>query len=178
MKFFCPMLLLIALCSALTATAADSAFETAFRASLLKSFDEATGKILSLADAIPEAKYGWRPMEGVNSVRDVLVHVTETHYSLAERLGRKPPADIDRQKIGAAMQTKAGSIAATKQSIKFIREVLAEIPAEDLLPEVNVFGAKAPRLRIALLPVDHAHEHLGQLIAYARINHITPPWSK
>lgn len=178
MKIFCLVLLLIGLCSALTATAADSAFETAFRASLLKSFDEATGKILSLADAIPEAKYGWRPMEGVNSVRDVLVHVTETHYSLAERLGRKPPADIDRQKIGAAMQTKAEAIAATKQSIKFIREVLAEIPAEDLLPEVNVFGAKAPRLRIALLPVDHAHEHLGQLIAYARINHITPPWSK
>jgi len=22
------------------------------------------------------------------------------------------------------------------------------------------------------------HEHLGQLIAYARTNHIVPPWSK
>jgi hypothetical protein len=22
------------------------------------------------------------------------------------------------------------------------------------------------------------HEHLGQLIAYARMNHIVPPWSK
>ena len=22
------------------------------------------------------------------------------------------------------------------------------------------------------------HEHLGQMIAYARMNHIVPPWSK
>ena len=29
-----------------------------------------------------------------------------------------------------------------------------------------------------MLPVDHAHKHLGQLIAYARMNHIVPPWSR
>ena len=162
MRIFPPTLVLLGLFSVLTATAADTAFEAAFRTSLLKSFDEATGKILSLADAIPEAKYGWRPMEGVNSVREVLVHVTETHYALADRLGTKPPAGLDPQKLGATMQTKAEAIAASQQSIKFMRKVLAEIPAEDLMPEVNVFGAKAPKLRVALLPVDHAHEHLGQ----------------
>jgi hypothetical protein len=26
--------------------------------------------------------------------------------------------------------------------------------------------------------VTHLHEHLGQLIAYARSNKVTPPWSK
>jgi len=77
-----------------------------------------------------------------------------------------------------AMVTKAGALAATQQGIKYIRDVLAEIPAEKLLPEVNVFGSKAPQLRVAMLPVDHAHEHLGQLIAYARMNHIVPPWSR
>lgn len=178
MKYFRPLLAFLGLFSALTVTAADSAFETAFRTSLLKSFDEATSKIISLADAIPESKYGWRPMEGVKSVREVLVHITETHYSLAERLGTKPPDGVNSQKIGAEMQTKAEAIARTKQSIKFMRDVLAEIRSEDLLPEADVFGAKAPKLRIALLPVDHAHEHLGQLIAYARINNVTPPWSK
>jgi hypothetical protein len=25
---------------------------------------------------------------------------------------------------------------------------------------------------------EHCHEHLGQLIAYARMNGVTPPWSK
>ena len=158
--------------------AAESSFESAYRASLLQSFGEASGKILNLAEAFPENTYGWRPMEGVNSVRDVLVHVTETNYALAERLGTKPPAGIDRKKIGASMLTKADAIAATRRSIEFMKTVLGAVPPEGLISEVTVFGAKVPKLRVTLLPLDHAHEHLGQLIAYARMNHIVPPWSK
>lgn len=157
---------------------ADTAFESAFRTSLLKSFEEASGKILQLADAFPESNYGWRPMEGVNSLREVLVHVTETNYALAERLGMSPPAGIDRRKVSETMHSKATAIAAVKRSIEHMKQVLMTVPAEGLLPEVNVFGSKVPKLRVALLPVDHAHEHLGQLIAYARMNRIVPPWSK
>ena len=178
MKTLRSILFLTALALALSANAADEAFEAAFRTSLLKSFNEASGKILALAEAIPEASYGWRPMEGVNSVRDVLVHVTETNFSLGSRLGGKPPVGADRKAVGNAMKTKADAIAMTKQGMDYIRDILATVPAAELLPEVNVFGSKAPKLRVALLPVDHAHEHLGQLIAYARMNRIVPPWSK
>ncbi len=178
MKFLRSILLFAGVSFALGAKAADGSFEGAFRASLLKSFNEASGKILALAEAIPEASYGWRPMEGVTSVREVLVHVTETNFSLGARLGGKPPSGIDRKAVGDAMKTKAEALAVTKQSMDYIRDILATIPAADLLPEVNVFGSKAPKLRVALLPVDHAHEHLGQLIAYARMNRIVPPWSK
>ena len=172
------VLVLISFWSVLAAASAGDAFPGAFRASLLKSFDEASGKILRLASEFPEDKYGWRPMEGVNSVREVLVHITETNYSLAEQLGAKAPEGVDRRNLGPAMQRKDAAIAETKKGIGFIRKVLEEIPADDLLPEVTVFGAKLPRLRVAMLPVDHAHEHLGQLIAYARMNRIVPPWSK
>lgn len=177
-KLFCLAGLFASLWTAVPAVAADSEFEAAFRTSLLRSFDEASGKLLRLAEAIPEANYGWRPMEGVSTVRDVLVHVTETNLMLGNRLGTKPPAGLDRKTVGASMKTKADAIAVTKQSMDFVRGVLANIPAAELLPEVDVFGKKAPKLRVALLPVDHAHEHLGQLIAYARMNRITPPWSK
>ena len=170
--------LIFGLLAACPSFAAESEFEAAFRTSLLRSFDEASGKILRLAEAIPEANYGWRPMDGVGTVRDVLVHVTETNLMLGNRLGTKPPAGLDRKTVGAAMKTKAEAIALTKQSMDFMRGVLANVPPADLLPEVDVFGKKAPKLRVALLPVDHAHEHLGQLIAYARMNKIAPPWSK
>jgi len=155
---------------------AESAFESAVRTSLLKSFDDASVKILRLAEAIPEETYAWRPMEGVASVREVLVHIAATNYSLAERLGTK--AGVERKTLGDSMRSKADALSATKKSMDLIREVLTRIPAEDLIPEVTVFGSKAPKLRVALLPVDHAHEHLGQLIAYARMNRIVPPWSK
>jgi hypothetical protein len=32
--------------------------------------------------------------------------------------------------------------------------------------------------QIAVFIGGDLHEHLGQLIAYARMNHIVPPWSK
>ncbi len=178
MKTVHRILSLVGLWSLLAVGQADDAFSKAFRTSLLKSLDDASGKLVSLADAIPEDKYDWRPMDGVNSVREILVHVTETNYSLAERLGAKTPPGIDRGNMGPSMKTKAQAIAATKEGIGFIRKVLTEIPVEELLPEVNVFGSNLPKLRVAMLPVDHAHEHLGQLIAYARMNHIVPPWSR
>jgi hypothetical protein len=76
---------------------------------LLRSLDKASGKILRLAVAIPEAHYGWRPMDGVGTVRDVLVHVTETNLMLGNRLGTKPPAGLARTTVGAPMNTAASS---------------------------------------------------------------------
>ena len=76
---------------------------------MLRSFDKASGKILRLAVAIPEAHYGWRPMDGVGIVRDVLVHVTETNLMLGNRLGTKPPAGLARKTVGAGMNTAASS---------------------------------------------------------------------
>ncbi len=178
-KTTCAVAALAGLFAMLTpAPAADSAFEAAFRTSLLKSFNDASGKILSLAEAIPDANYGWRPMEGVSSVQEILMHVTETNLNLGAKLGGKPPAGLERKTIRSTMKTKAEALTVTKQGMQFIREVLTAIPAAELLPEVNVFGSQAPRMRVAFLPADHAHEHLGQLIAYARMNRIVPPWSK
>ena len=178
MKPIRSLLFLAGVSLALGAHAADQPFEAAFRTSLLKSFNEASGKILALAEAVPEEKYAWRPMEGVSSVREVLVHVAETNFTLGARLGGKPQAGVDRKAVGESMKTKAAALAVTKRSMDYIREILGTVPAAELLPEVNVFGSKAPKLRVALLPVDHAHEHLGQLIAYARMNRVVPPWSK
>jgi hypothetical protein len=66
-------------------------------------------QILRLAVAIPEAHYGWRPMDGIGTVRDVLVHVTETNLMLGNRLGTKPPAGLARTTVGAPMNTAASS---------------------------------------------------------------------
>jgi len=159
-------------------SAADTAFEAAYRTSLLKSFDEASGKILALAEAIPEKDFGWRPMDGVSSVSEVLVHVTETNLFLGTMLGAPASTALDAKTVGAAMKSKASALAMTKQGMDYIRGVLATVPAADLIAEINIFGTQAPKLRAALLPSDHAHEHLGQLIAYARSNKIVPPWSR
>jgi hypothetical protein len=43
---------------------------------------------------------------------------------------------------------------------------------------MTVFGRKTTAQSTWILTVTHLHEHLGQLIAYARSNNITPPWSR
>jgi hypothetical protein len=43
---------------------------------------------------------------------------------------------------------------------------------------LDVFGQKTTNRGLWISTVTHLHEHLGQLIAYARSNKVTPPWSK
>jgi hypothetical protein len=40
-----------------------------------------------------------------------------------------------------------------------------------------MLGRKTTLRDVCLTMVSHMHEHLGQSIAYARANHITPPWT-
>jgi len=178
MKKTSTLLLIASLLLPLSVLAEDTPFQAGFRDSLLKSYDDATGKIMQLADAIPEDKYGWRPMDGVNSVQEVLQHVTQANLGIGGMLGAKAPAGLDRKTVGAAMKTKADAIATTKSAIDAVREALATIPANQLMEEVDFFGGKAPKFRVVMILVGHEHEHLGQLIAYARSNHVVPPWSK
>ncbi len=177
MKSFRTLAGLAGLLVALVASA-DPAFESAYRGTLLKSYDGAEEKFLALAEAIPESDYAWRPMAGVNSVREILVHVTEANLFLLGRLGGKIPAGVDPKALGASMTTKAAAIGVTRQVIGAMHERLATIPLGELTEEIKFFGATTPKMGVAAQAVDHAHEHLGQLIAYARANHVTPPWSK
>ncbi|MEM9143273.1 MAG: DinB family protein, partial [Bacteroidota bacterium] len=53
------------------------------------------GQVIQLAEAFDEGQYDWRPSEGVNSVREALLHVAGANYFLATKLGFAPPADVD-----------------------------------------------------------------------------------
>ena len=41
----------------------------------------------------------------------------------------------------------------------------------------KLFGRDNTYGGVKLLIITHLHEHLGQSIAYARTNKVTPPWS-
>ncbi len=61
------------------------------RGEVLEQFNEAANKLVQLAEAIPQAKYTWRPMDGVRSVSEVLLHVAGSdEYQLAA-VGVKAP---------------------------------------------------------------------------------------
>ncbi|MBI2835965.1 MAG: DinB family protein [Acidobacteria bacterium] len=149
--------------------------KTGIRAELIGQLDEAQSKLVELAQAMPADKYGWRPGPGVRSVSEVYMHVAGGNYMLLNFVGVKPPSGMSREM--EKISDKAKVIENLKQSFEHVRRALINTPDADLDRGVKMFGQDTTVRGAYLLVVTHAHEHLGQAIAYARTNGIVPPWT-
>jgi uncharacterized damage-inducible protein DinB len=147
-----------------------------FRADFLEDLDEVQDKIMRLAAAVPAEKYPWRPAPGIRSVSEVYMHIAGGNYFLSTFLGVQPPADIPNnlEKI----TDKAAIAAELKRSFEHLRKVVANESDADLDKATNMFGKPATHRFVFLTIINHLHEHLGQSIAYARMNGVVPPWSE
>lgn len=141
------------------------------------SLHDAADKVLQLAEAIPADDYGYRPMEGVSDVSEVLMHLAGANYYIANMLGHALPDGVNPRELGKGAE-KGELIAIYKDSVKHVKKAIKMVSAEDMAEVIEFWGRTAPRGRLALIAADHQHEHLGQLIAYARANEVVPPWSK
>jgi uncharacterized damage-inducible protein DinB len=133
-------------------------------------------QVIQLAEAFSEEQYDWRPMEGVNSVGEALLHVAGGNYFLASKLGFPPPEDVDMMNLGK-IEGKENIIAALKKSNAFVLEKIVMVETASLNEEVDFGFAKMNKLGGLLAIMEHNGEHKGQLIAYARSNNVVPPWS-
>lgn len=145
------------------------------RAELLHQLDEAGNKLIALAEALPQEKYSWRPGEGVRSVSEVYMHVAAANFNIPRAAGINPPAGLesDLEKI----TDKAKVVDILKRSFDHVRQALSSMSDADLDKTAKLFGNNTTVRDVFLLVVTHAHEHLGQSIAYARMNNIVPPWT-
>lgn len=153
---------------------------------LVTDVTDVESKIVGLAKAMPEASYMWRPMPGVRSVGEVFTHVAADNYFLPIALGATaPPATgisgTDYKTVAAyeaKTRTRAEIIAEVEQSFVFLKKAMADTPDAKLDTSMKMFGRESSVRTTWVMTVTHVHEHLGQLIAYARSNKVTPPWSK
>jgi uncharacterized damage-inducible protein DinB len=146
-----------------------------FRADVLPGLADAESKLVALAEAIPAGKYSWRPSPGVRSISEVFMHVAGSNYFLLTFVGKQPPAGLspDLEKI----TDKKLVVAELKRSFEYLRASVNGIREKDLEKGVKMFGTNTTQRGVYLTIVNHLHEHLGQSIAYARMNGIRPPWS-
>ncbi len=138
----------------------------------------AENQILSLAEAVPEDKYGWRPMEGVRSMAESFMHAGSGNYLIATFTGSKLPEGMDLMKFDVSATKKADVIAAVKASFKHLRDHVATLKDEDLKKDVDFFGNPMTVGDMIVFAVAHQRESLGQEVAYARMNGIVPPWTQ
>jgi uncharacterized damage-inducible protein DinB len=151
---------------------------TGFRAEYIAEVDNVGKKIVELAEAIPADKYGWRPAEGVRSIGEVFMHVVGGNSLIPTFVGGKRLEGITRESE-KTITDKAKIVALLKQSLENAKEAGRIVPDADLDKKVKVFGGREMTERqVLVLILNHLHEHLGQAIAYARVNGIVPPWSR
>ena len=148
----------------------------------LSDLDTLHARFMALAVAIPADKYGWRPSTEVRSVSEVFMHIaSEWYYYEPKSVGGNPPADFGAPKEAMAklektITAKADVIAELNKAWAYGRAQVAAADPSTLTGPIKPFGLTIDEVAIGF-PGD-LHEHLGQLIAYARSNGVKPPWSK
>ena len=159
----------------------DARSAATIRDAYLADLDTIHVKIMALANAIPEDKYGWRPSEGVRSISEALMHVAaEWYFFTPMSVAGKPPADFGapRESLPKHEQTtdKAAVLAELDKSWAHCKAQLSAADPAQLTGRYKPWNATLAQAAFGM--TGDQHEHLGQLIAYARSVGVKPPWSK
>lgn len=147
------------------------------RGEILAQLADAEKKLTALAEAVPAEKFGWRPAEKVRSVGEVFMHVAGGNYFLPTFWGVKVPEGTKPREFEPSGGDKAKVLATMKASFEHVRNAIKNAPEADLGKMIKLFGNDATMRQAMMVAANHAHEHLGQSIAYARMNGVAPPWS-
>jgi uncharacterized damage-inducible protein DinB len=171
---------------AVASLAGNAQKRTGLVGDLLADVTDVEGKIVGLARAMPDAAYAWRPMPGVRSVGEAFTHVAADNWFMPAAMGIAAPAatgvsGTDYKTVEAyekKARTRAEIITEVEQSFAFLKKSLSDTPDAKLDATLKMFGRESAMRTTWVMTVTHLHEHLGQLIAYARSNKVVPPWSK
>ncbi|MEO8659672.1 MAG: DinB family protein [Bryobacteraceae bacterium] len=137
-----------------------------------------SSQLIQLAEATPAEKFEWRPAAGVRSMSEVYMHVALANFYLLSIVGPKMPPEITGLEMETTVKSKAEVIEWLKRSLEVVKKAHAVVKPAELKRGVKIYNRDATVDGMYLRIIVHANEHMGQLIAYARMNGIMPPWSK
>jgi uncharacterized damage-inducible protein DinB len=135
-------------------------------------------RYVRLAEAVPAEKYTWRPAEGVRSIGEVYTHIVAANYGVARALGTQPPAGFDFKAVNALSTDKAKTVQALKDSFAHFKQGIQALSDGDADKPQKMFGRQTTLRGSFMMITGHFGEHLGQSIAYARVNGVVPPWTE
>jgi len=164
-----------------------------FRGEFQWELEIVTRQSVAMAEAIPPEKYDWRPDTNARSVSEVFVHVATGNFMLLDAIGVSAPMDLYMQvaangrerfsglmrrndELVATVRDKSAVVALLKRSLQAINQSFIEASEAELGRHLHFFGEETTVRRVYLRLLAHAHEHMGQMIAYLRFNGISIPW--
>lgn len=143
----------------------------------VKSLESAAAKLSDLIGAFPADKLSWAPDENIRDVRGVVAHIAGANYFIGGLIGKPGPEGFNADAaVAGADAAKLKEI--YQASVAHAKAAIQGLSAAAAAEEITYFGMTNQRAVLVQLLADHNHEHLGQLIAYARSNKVVPPWSQ
>jgi uncharacterized damage-inducible protein DinB len=106
------------------------------------------------------------------------MHIAISNFYLLSVTGPKMPAEIRSSNLEKTVTAKPEVIDWLKRSLDAVKTARAQLKPGDLQREVKINGKDVTVDGMYLRIIVHDNEHMGQLVAYARINGIVPPWSE
>jgi uncharacterized damage-inducible protein DinB len=134
-------------------------------------------KFVDLANALPADKLTWRPSADSRSLAEVFLHVAGERYQILALGGAAPPAGFDGKTFEKSTTHKAQIVAELNRTWEFAQKTINAMSNADFAKLLPKLGPQANAGDVVYILVADAHEHLGQLVAYARENGIVPPWT-
>jgi uncharacterized damage-inducible protein DinB len=148
-----------------------------FGPEFLGQFNTSMSKFIALAEAMPAEKYAWSPGSGVMSVAKVYAHVAHYNYRYpSQNMAIALPAGVRLDTL-EAVAAKAQVVALLRQSADYVRAAVKQTTDAQLAGQTRLYGRDVQRWAVLFQLLAHMNEHLGQSIAYARMNGVVPPWS-
>ncbi|MGA9463471.1 MAG: DinB family protein [Terracidiphilus sp.] len=134
-------------------------------------------QLIALAEATPAEKFAWRPAAGVRSTSEVYMHIVIANFYLLSVTGPKMPEDLKQDKE-KTVTSKEDVIRWLKRSLEAVKEAHLKETPQHLALKVHIQDRDSTVDWMYLRILLHDNEHMGQLIAYARMTGVVPPWSK
>jgi hypothetical protein len=160
----------------------DSAEFAAWRQVQKEDIDGLRKKFMALAKAVPADKLAWRPMEGTRSFREVFAHVAAEGNTETAMFGQPLPAgslaDFDAEEARLKKLPDDQLIAAMDRAMESLSATLGGLSRAKITTPIRYYGQSTLPRAATTYTLNDLHEHLGQLVAYARMNTIVPPWTR
>ncbi len=151
---------------------------TDYRDEFLAHFEQSSYKIAELAKAMPAEKYEWSPGAGVMPVAQVYMHLARYNFMyLDQNLGIAPPHGVDYSGL-EAISDKDEVQRIFARSVEHVNDAVGRMSEEDLVAETTLYGRRVAGWAVLFQLLSHMNEHVGQSVAYARMNGVVPPWSR
>jgi hypothetical protein len=155
-------------------TARPAAQAATVRTDLVQEWSQMKETMTRLADAMPEEKFGFRPVPELRTFGEQVLHVADDNVKLLKLLGAPAPAPT----IDARAATKASIVKALADSYDYGNAVLAQQTDESITDVVHLPNWDGTRARLVWAAVGHAWDEYGVMTVYLRLNTIVPPASR